>query len=304
MKIKTSFSKNSVIILMLSMLFISIAGSFDLKMFNGDYNDGFFSQVTYVWQNINNLSVVSPLFIIHILRLLIVIPFFITHILELPAYFDAAVFLFYLLPLFTLKNIKFKILLTVLIFILPFAFSYRSVLGMLGMLYLYLCLFYCSGRYLLLFISALLANLSSGMVLGWIFASVTSIKYVRNNYPRILPVLVLMLLGFLGSAIHKYEFMFTALGAEENGNALERSTYIVSFVNEQYGRLIFYLLLAFILLFIILSPLFSKNFSNRKLLFFVGASPLLFVEGIGLISYLLCMMLVILNNLSYICRKT
>jgi hypothetical protein len=272
-------------------------------MFDGDLNDGFFSQIIYVSENYNNTSVVSPLFIIHILRLLIVSPFFLIYLFELPPYFDAFIFTLYLIPLFLYRGIKFKLIFILVIFFLPFMFSYRTVLGMLGMLYLYLCLFYCSGKYLLLTISALLANLSSGMVLGWIFAIFTSIKFIRNKYPKIIPLLILMILGFLGSVIHKYEFMFTALGTAENGNMLERSTYYVAVVNEQYSRLFLYLVLAITLISILISPLFSKGFSHRKFLFFIGAVPLLFFEGVGLVSYSLCMVLIIFNNIYYFFRK-
>lgn len=301
MKVSSKISKHHFTMFVFSLLFVLAAGSADIRMFSNDLNDGFFAQVIYVSENITNFSfsVLSPLFIIHTLRLVIVAPFYFIFIFNLPAYFDAIVFLCYVFPVASLRHARFNHVVTFLALLLPFVFSYRTTLGMIGMLYLYICLFYVKGKYLLLLLSALLANLSSGMVLGWLFSVVASFKYVRVYYSLVVPAFVLMLSGFVGSLIHKYDFMFSERGASENGSLWERNTFYVSLIDDNYFRFYFYLALTLMLLCILFLSMFSRGFSNRRFLFFLSAFPLVFFEGIGLVSYLLCIALVLLNNSVY-----
>jgi hypothetical protein len=81
--------------------------------------------------------------------------------------------------------------------------------------------------------------------------------------------------------------MITTEGVMKNGSAIERSTIYVSFVYEQYPRLFLYIGLSSFVLFI-LSLAFYRRYSIEKFLFFLAAVPGIFLEGLGLISYLMC----------------
>lgn len=286
-----SFNKYNFYLLVSSFLFVLLSVYFNISIFSEAGNDGFYSQITYVVNNIYNTSDYSPLFIIHFLRLLIILPFYVVYSLNFPNYFESIIFIFYLMPFFNSKNTTIKLASIILMF-LPIFFSYRTVLGMIGMGYLYLCLFYYKGRYLLLFLSALLANLSSGIVFGWLFSIFTSIKYIKVNYPKVLVFIIIMILGFFGSFIHKYHFMISDVGAMNNGSFWERSTLYESYQNGYYSRFIVYASLVTVILMILVSP----QKLSRRWLFFLGALPLAFVEGIGLISYLFCIIIVIFNS--------
>ncbi|WP_164551179.1 hypothetical protein [Shewanella khirikhana] len=263
-------------------------------MFEDIYNDGFYSQVSYVFENYNNGSIFSPLFIIHSLRLFIVFPFYLAHINGWSTYLEALLYLVYIFPLFSARD-RVVVLSGWLLLFFPLLLSYRTVLGMLGLGYLYLCLFYEKGRYFLLIFSALLANLSSGIVVGWIFGVITSFKYLRKYYPLVIPVFIVMLIGFFGSLAHKYEYMFSSAGSASNGNFFERSTFYVAMEYQQYSRLIIYTTVTIVLLFVIVSGTCSSRFSSRAGLFFFGGIPLIFFEGVGLISYALCLLIVLVR---------
>lgn len=297
-----SFNKNNIYLLLCSLLFILLSAFFNITIFSEGSNDGFYSQVTYIANNIGNASEYSPLFIIHFLRLLIILPFYVAYSLELPSYIESIIFISYLLPFFKSKNLTIKLASTILLF-LPIFFSYRTVLGMIGMGYLYLCLFYYKGRYLLLFMSALLANLSSGIVFGWLFSILTSIKYIKNYYPKFFVFIIMMMLGFLGSFIHKYHYMISDVGAMKNGSFWERSTLYESYHNNYYSRFIVYASLVITILMILIYPIYKHKKIDRKWLFFFGALPLALVEGVGLISYLFCIIILVLSSNNSVYNK-
>ncbi|AUT99689.1 hypothetical protein ABM000_13780 [Morganella morganii] len=297
-----SLNKYNIYLFLFSLLFIFISGYLNITIFLEASSDGFYSQVTYVVRNINNPSEYSPLFIVHSLRLIIILPFYIAYSLNLPSYVESIIFIMYLLPFFKSNDLAIKISSIILLF-LPLVFSYRTVLGMVGMGYLYLCLFYYKGRYLLLFTSALLANLSSGIVFGWLFSIFTSIKYIKNNYPKFLVFIIIMILGFIGSFLHKYQFMISDVGAMKNGSFWERSTLYESYQNNYYSKFIVYTSVVMAILVILTYPIYKQQKLGRKWLFFLGALPLVLFEGVGLISYLFCIIVVILSSNNDIYQK-
>ena len=275
---------------------MSVAHFSNLRMFNDDLNDGFFSQIIYVSTSLTGEVPLSPLFVVHFFRFLIVLPFFISFTLDLPAVFDALIFLIYLCPFLASRNKRVFGYLPILFLFLPFLFSYRTVLGMFGMAYLYMCVFAKKPEYRLFVCSALLANLSSGIVLSWGICVVSSLGHFRRNYKFFDLLFFVVFLGLLGSVIHKYEFMFSSKGALANGSALERSTLMVSYLNEQYIKFIFYIGITALIVMILTIGVWAKSFSFRRWMFFVGAVPVVFFEGIGLVSYLICIIILFSNN--------
>ncbi|MGL4923893.1 hypothetical protein [Aeromonas veronii] len=279
-----------------SILYIVVANFFNIRMFGQDSADGFYSQISYVSEHLMSGESFSPLFIIHTLRLIAILPFYISDKLGLPAYTDAIFFVFYMRPIisfFKYQGVQGYLPFIFLFF--PLLFSYRSVLGMCSIFYLYMCLFYHKKNTSFLFvISALLANLSSGIVLGWAIAVIGSFNYLKLKYVFFKPFFILLCLGFLASLVHKYEFMFSEYGAEVNGGALQRSTFYVAYIYGQHARLLLYALISICISCILMLELFNNKLRvGRHFLFFLGSVPLLFFEGIGLVSYLFCLLLYI-----------
>ncbi|MFV3352778.1 hypothetical protein [Aeromonas veronii] len=275
-----------------SLLFVFCASILNIKMFGQNLADGFYSQISYVSEHISSGGDLSPLFIIHTLRLIAVLPFYFSEKLQLPAYVDAILFIFYLWPIVSIIGAaRIKSYLPFVFLFFPLFFSYRTVLGMCGMCYLYLILFYQRKSTILLLMSAMLANLSSGIIFGWSIAVIGSFKYFKSNYRFFTLFFLLICLGFVGSFIHKYEFMISPQGASVNGSVFERSTYYVSYINGQNSRLILYLFMAFSVFFIIYLQCLKDKTLNKFFFFFIGAIPLTLFEGIGLVSYLYCIIL-------------
>ncbi|MCH4293893.1 hypothetical protein MJ923_06190 [Shewanella sp. 3B26] len=302
MKLSCHLEKHRLCSMLFCIVYVTLAGSLNVTMFEDVYNDGFYSQVSYVFANYNTGSIFSPLFVIHSFRLFVVFPFYLAYINGWSGYSEALIYLVYMLPLFLAKD-RVIVFSGLLLLFFPLLLSYRTVLGMLGLGYLYICLFFDKGRYFLLIFSALLANLSSGIVVGWIFGVMSSFKYLKRNYPLIIPVFIVMLIGFLGSLVHKYEFMFSSAGSVSNGSFFERSTFYVAIEHQQYSRLFIYSIVTIALLFVVLSGACSSRFSNRATLFFFGGMPLIFFEGVGLISYALCLLIVLVRAFGNIFRR-
>lgn len=291
-------SKYSLIVFLCSILFIVLVTILDLKLFNSDEPDGFYYQLLYVSKIFQGDLDLTPLFFVHLLRLFIVLPFYILDVFDLPALFGGIFYLIYLSPILKSKPSRTIEYLKLLIIFFPIAFSYRAALGMCAMAYLYLILFcgYNSARVLLA--SAMLANLSSGIVLSWALAVMGSYKYLNNRFRAFRPVVFVLGSGFAGAVLHKFEFMLSSHGASANGSFLERSTLYVSYHYQQYSRLVLYTALVMVLYFILVSLPAMSRYNGRKFLFFFAALPGLFFEGLGFISYLMCFILFFIDSFS------
>lgn len=262
--------------------------------------DGFFYQIDYVSKILTGDFDVNALFFIHVARLIIVAPFYFVYLLKLPSAADAIIYLVYLSPLLVRRG-GWRVPVQMFFIFLPVFFSYRASLGMCAMGYLYLILFKNVNSYSLFTISALLANLSSGVVLSWVCVVFFSMRHIFREYMLFIPVFLFLVVGFSMSLIHKIGYMFKAEGVAQHGSAIERSTIYVSFIHEQYSRLFIYLTIALFLYFI-LGLRLVRNYSNRMFLFFLAAVPGVFLEGIGLISYLMCFTFLV-NDLFTIKRR-
>ncbi len=276
-----------------SIIFVILSSYLNISMFEHDKSDGFKSQVFYVSKIFKGELDYNPLFFIHLARLFIISPFYIIDILELPSYIESLGFILYLIPFCKKKYLNIVGYLPCLFIFLPFFVSYRTVLGMLSMAYLFILLFCHIRSYSLLFFSALLANLSSGIVLSWIIVSIGSLCYLKKSYKYLLPLFLAISSGLIGSLINKFYFMFTTNGIKENGNVIERSNIYISLIDGNYFRLFFYISLCLLLFFSIFTSLLinNKSIRDRLFIFFLAGIPTIFFEGLGLISYLMCFLI-------------
>ncbi|MGF1758897.1 hypothetical protein L4D76_13345 [Photobacterium sagamiensis] len=255
-------------------------------MFNEFADDGFYSQMLYASKVFDGFIDTNPLFFIHVARLFVVGPFFLIYSQKLPVFFEAIFYLLYLVPIINSHVFK-KIGPARIFFILiPIFLSYRSALGMCAMAYLFIIINSANRKYFLLFMSVLLANLSSGIVLSWACIMFFNVKLVLSRYKIMIPISIVLFVGFVGSVSHKIQYMLSERGAEVNGGPIDRSTIVVSFVEGDYARFIIYLLLIATVYFVFQFKLKYAAVSSQLVLFFVPAVINIFFEGIGLISYL------------------
>ena len=138
---------------------------------------------------------------------------------------------------------------------------------------------------MLLVSSMFLANLSSGVVLPWLLITFMNIKNLsrRYEYIQVAATAIVVLLGF--SVSQKIGFFLNEYSA---GNTIiGRSTFYVSFVNEQYARLALYIMLLLSWLIISLAKLRYKSFSMHLYSFYLPVIVTFFFEGLGLVSFLI-----------------
>ena len=278
--------KNSTLILIFQFLFfIFLAVLINKSMFDAGSQDGFFSQIAYAYSEISS-GPSHPMYFIHLFRLFVALPFYLIYINELPAPFESVILFFYMLPILTYrKNSKFYIS-GFIFLLLPWVFSFRSVLAMCAICYLYIS-FFDSKRHVFIYIlSGLLANLSSGVVLAWVIINVFCLKTIYIKYKLAIIFFVLGCAGFILSVVHKIQHFFIMSGGDSNESLLTNNTFYVSYHQDDNLRLIVYTILGVSLLLLLITSACHKRINQKFLFFMIAATPTLFFEGIGLISFL------------------
>lgn len=263
-------------------LFLS-AFVFPKSMFDGAGHDGFYNQIFHVAEG--EVSHASPLYPVHLLRYLVVSPFYYLHTNGYPQIIEAFLVLIFLLPVLTAKFGNKKVYGQVIFVYLPILFSYRSVLAMCSISYLFICLYGDRKNNFRLLLSLFLANLSSGVVLAWVLIVVANIKCLaqRYKYVRVAFLLAIVVLGF--SITQKADFFYNEFSS--GITLFERSTFYVSIINEQYLRFTVYSLLLVAWLIISLAKIEFRSFSWRLYSFYLPMFIAFFFEGIGLISFII-----------------
>jgi len=253
------------------------------SMFDGGVDDGFYRQMEYVvdsggWST-------SPLSLVHLLRFIIISPFYFLYANGYSSIFEAILVLIFLMPILTIKFGKKRPYTTAFLVFLPLLFSYRTVLVMCAIAYLFICLYDRKKRYALFSLSMLLANLSSGVILPWVLIVFMNISNLASRYKfiRLLSVVAAIVLSY--SVFQKYDFFFGEYSVSES--LIERSTFYVSIINEQYFRFFAYIALFIAWIVISLAKINSKSFSMGLYSFYLPMFMTLFFEGLGLISFLI-----------------
>jgi hypothetical protein len=281
-------SKYSFIATMSILFFLSLCTFFHLTAFS-ELNDGFYSQIISTTQVLNGTINPYPLFYLHAERLFVFFPFYAAMGSSLEPLIDGLAFILYALPILFFKLNNKRSYSQLLFLFFPFFLSYRATLGICCMCYLFILVCKKEKNYYLLILSLLLSNLSSGIVLSWLFCVILNYKVILSKHKKITPIFVILFVGFISSLINKFNYFFSSMNIKSMGGLLSRSTIYVSYNQNQYTRFIFYTLMI-ILLGIILSLIISRRttFSKNVLGFFISALPTLFFEGLGLISYSFC----------------
>lgn len=277
--------KSTLILISQFIFFILVAALFNKSMFDAGAEDGFFSQIAYAFSEITS-GPTHPMYFVHLFRLIVALPFYFIYINELPPLFESVVLFLYMLPVLTYKkNLRFYV--SGFIFLLiPWVLSFRSVLAMCAICYLYIC-FFDSKRHIFLYVvSAILANLSSGVVLAWVIINMLCLKTIRIRYKPSLIFFALGCAGFLISLIHKIQHFFVTTGTAHNETLVTNNTFYVSYIHDDYLRLTVYVTLGISLWLLLITSACYKEVNQKFFFFMTAAIPTLLFEGVGLVSFL------------------
>lgn len=248
-----------------------------------DMSDGFTSQIQYIVST--PISEWSLLRAIHYVRYIIVWPMLFGN--SIAGWIDGALILFLFFP-FLSFNLEDKIAwLSPLLFYLPTLLSYRTCIGMCGMGLLYLALFE-GKRNIYIFISALFAQMSSGIVLIWIAIFVCLKKYVRLGQTAFIVILFMMSFSIvvsLGNKLSFFQQQQTAVMPTEAElsnvgvieTAIARNTIFDSVSTGRFVRAGGYILYFTLACLLTLHTLVSKKYA-KSIFFAFGISTFL-VEG-------------------------
>lgn len=291
-------SKFSLITFLSILVFLVIAFIINLKEFNAPLlltSNGFYSEIKYASKIFNGQIDYHPLFFIHVIRLLIFLPFYFFAESIFSPLLQASTYILYCLPILKFKFNGKRSYAQLAILFFPVFLSYRTSLGICCITYLYLIIVSKKQNYFLLMLSLLLANLSSGIMLSWLLCTALNYKKIILTHKKMILILLIPMMGFMGSSVNKYYYMVSSVGKDVHGGALERGTLYVSFIHAQYNRFSCYLLILLILIMILLANLMQKRVCKSMLFFFISAIPSVFLEGIGLISYIMCFLLFLIG---------
>lgn len=261
-----------------------LADIFSQGMFSGSFNDGFYRQMVFLSDG--GISFDNPLHLVHLLRLVVVFPFFVLHSMDYPVFFQAILISLYILPIVMYGRNSSKRYFLLLLFFLPLAFSYRAVLAMCGMAYLFIFLFSYSRRNFLLFFSFLLVNLSSGVVLAWLAVVFFNLKKTVGSSGFVKLVVFLVGLSFVFSLMHKATFFLGDAGAVGEPFWV-RNTFYVSYVAGDFARLFVYSTITLLWLGVVMACLasYASVKAKKYVLYFLPFSLVLPFEGLGIVSF-------------------
>lgn len=264
--------------------YLAICAFFIQKsMFAEGEGDGFYSQIQHIVSGASWST--SPLYLVHLLRFFVVSPFYYVYVNGYGEFVESILILLFLLPVVIARFGGRRVWWQVLFIYLPLLFSYRAVLVMCSISYLFICLYGDKRSYLKLLISMLLANLSSGVVLPWVMIAFLNYRLLFSRYRFVRPIAIVAIAALGFSVVHKIGFFF---GEDSSGPSfMERNTFYVSIVNEQYLRFVVYLTLFLAWLGIGLCKVRFWAFPDNLYLFYVPAFFTLFFEGLGLVSFLI-----------------
>lgn len=289
----------------LSLVIIEILG----KKLMTTNNDGFWIETMYVLTH----SPVDwePLNYVHAVRWFAVSPLWFAEFSPMASLLQGMLVIAAAVPLLFVKSVGWRKLFLCVIPLIPVILSFRSALAAYGIGYLYLQVTGEQKSKLLFLISALFANLSSGVVLFWIAIVVFFRGTLRHQGAVFFILLVVMLAGLTTSIQNKLVF-FSSKAAivtsqrseaenisnstdDENinpiGSMVSRNTIYVACVTGQYSRLAFHSFI--LLLFAGVLIYCGMNLERYKVpfIFFICVLPLFLVEGLGTLAPIVSLIL-------------
>lgn len=268
------------------LLFVVLSQMLNRSMFSGGRSDGFYVQI----QETKQVSIVfdNPNLFIHYLRYITVYPFDFIVSNNLDPAFEAAVMVLALLPILLVRFANgYRHAAQPLLVYLPLMVSYRSALVACAIGYLFIFLFIQRNRYGLLFISAVFANLSSGVVIIWLAIMAYNSRATIRRRKWLTVVFALMVGNFALQFVQKLDFFSAQAGAESSGlvHGITRNTLVTTITTGQWARAVFYLTLLALVAFILIVGR-SVGLTRPARAFYFFALPSFLFEGLGPLSYI------------------
>lgn len=186
--------------------------SADLAFSGSD--DGFYSQLRAVGDSSVGPYILYP---VHLLRLVAVYPAWIAHKLDLPAYVWSGLLFVYAIPLFSMNIGRLQKVACLLILVMAYFSSFRTCLVSLSIAILYFSVFNENKSRWLLIYSALLANLSSGVVISWIVIVVIYRHRFRSHDRFLLAIVSVLSLGLALSMVDKVGYLLNQAEVKVGG---------------------------------------------------------------------------------------
>lgn len=272
-----------------AILFLLLNLIFHKSMFSAGESDGFFIGVQASrFFSVEGME--SLLELVHLVRFAIALPFLWVWEGGHPAILESALMLAYMWPVVTARLNRRIPFAQALYLYLPYVLSFRTVLVACAIAYLFILVFSEKRNAWLLCASAVLANLSSGVVVGWLLIAIINYKTLRAKHALISLLVPAMGLSLAFSLAQKVDF-FSQTAREtrsDNGfiEALTRNTFVVSYQNQQYARLAVYVIMVFLILLILGQALLSFHAGLRASLFYACAVPGFFLEGLSVMAFI------------------
>lgn len=259
-------------------------GLFVVSEYTGE--DAFFVQMSPFLDGVK-FSSLESLQYIHFFRFLVISPFIVGSYLELGAGYSAFILFLFSLPILKINKRGLFNYFKYIILLIPIFVSFRSFLVACAIAYLFIAIYHHKSYFLLLS-SLFIATLSSGVVLVWLLIFLINIRLVTGHY-RLLTygLFVMVVVVFLPSIMHKIAYSESEL--EGFQDYFLRGTLVVSFMEGQWARFVFYMSIVVVLLFIAVRSLFLSKLASFYLSYVAVLVGVVF-EGLGL----LCGMIIII----------
>jgi|GEM_PF-3214577 len=286
------------------IVFLILAQVIDRRMITGLESDGFFAQIRgmAIALETNTFDpVAEPLYAVHLVRFFIVYPWFMAWLNGMPALIDGLLILPLLLTVALARfNNRYSVL-SLLIFLLPLAFSYRTILVIVGMANLYIVLYSDQKQPWRIYLSGLLAFLSSGVTLAWLIVVLINSGQFKRQQIALYSAITILFASLIASIAQKITFFNSApKGASKSSgilSALERNTIFMSYNTDDTKRFVAYcIVLASVTWFLV--TIYKMGDKYRALLYFFLTAAASFVfEGLGPIAFLMPIAWVLSGNL-------
>lgn len=268
-------------------------------LFNLEEIDGFTYQMIYIRTVIDAripFFSLEPLLMIHWLRYYLILPVDTIDQSNF-RYLSPVLLLALTFPLFSLfKNFPGKIVSLSLLLLLAFM-SYRNIFVICGIGYLFIYAKVWRNA-LVLVLSALLVNLSSGSVLVAIVCGsflffhyrIRSLSYFAYLLFLTVSLIISLQDKYIGFALGEAGYAATEFDATGVYAVITRSTIYVSLVTGNFLRAGLYLAIGAIAIVVILVASASAKYRGYALLF-VSSLPVFLVEGLGVVALIVPVLL-------------
>lgn len=272
-------------------------------------HDGFWVDTMYVITH--SPAEWDPLSYVHAIRWLAVSPMWFSEFLPMTSLLQGMLVIAAAVPLLFVKSVGWRKLFLCVIPLIPALLSFRSALAAYGIGYLYLQVTGEQKSKPLFLISALFANLSSGVVLFWIAIVVFFRGTLRHQGALLSILLVVMLAGLTTSMQNKLVFfsskaaIVTSQQSEaenisntpdaENinplGSMLSRNTIYLTWKTGQYSRLVVHSSILILLVGVLIYCGMNLDRYKVPFVFFICVLPLFLVEGLGTLAPIVSLIL-------------